>query len=134
MKFDKSPPWLIELFTQATAALPGEARKMFGYHSRFLDGNLYSGLFGATLFVRLGEADRARLLAVPGAAPFDPMGGRPMKEYVVLPRELLDDDRALRDWLDRAADYARSLPVKKASKSRASSRKPKVESRKSKSR
>ena len=123
MKFDKSPPWLIELFTQATAALPGEARKMFGYHSRFLDGNLYSG-----------EADRARLLAVAGAAPFDPVGGRPMKEYVVLPRELLDDDRALRDWLDRAADYARSLPVKKASKSRASSRKPKVESRKSKSR
>jgi TfoX/Sxy family transcriptional regulator of competence genes len=120
MRFEKSPPWLVALFDEVAASLPGERRKMFGYPCLFLGGNLYCGLFQATMMLRLGEQDREALLALPGAAPFDPMGGRPMREYAVLPRDLLDDDRALRDWLRRSAAYASSLPT----------RKPKAEGRK----
>ena len=111
--FTKPPPWLVSLFDELLASTPGERRQMFGYPVGFLDDQLFCGLFGSTLFVRLGEINRKDLLAVAGAALFDPMGGRPMKEYVVIPPALLDDDGAMKSWLRRAADYARSLPPKK---------------------
>jgi len=36
-----------------------------------------------------------------------------MREYVVLPRELLDDAAELRGWLGKAHAYALALPPKK---------------------
>src|SRR5207237_670878 len=88
-------------------------KKMFGSLCNFVGGNLSSGTFAQSLFVRLGDADRARLLAIEGAEPFSPMPGRPMKEYAVVPRAMLDDEKELRLWLRRAADHARTLPEKK---------------------
>ncbi len=71
-------------------------------------------MFEDKLFVRLAETDRATLLAEEGAQPFDPMGGRPMREYVVVPGTWLegDDDDELRAWMMKAARYARTLPPK----------------------
>jgi len=113
MKFEKSPPWLVELFGDALAATPGERRQMFGYPCGFLNGQLFCGLFATSMFVRLCEEDRTALLATEGARVFDPMGGRPMREYVVMPPALLDDAEALRQWLSRAVAYASALPPKK---------------------
>ena len=45
--------------------------------------------------VRLSEADRAKALAEAGAKPFAP-GGRPMREYVVLPPAIVADKREAR--------------------------------------
>jgi TfoX N-terminal domain len=124
MKFEKSPPWLVELFDEALAGTPGERRQMFGYPCGFLNGQLFCGLFASSMFVRLAEADRAALLAVSGARIFDPMGGRPMREYVVVPAELLEDAGELGKWVSRGATYASSLPPKKsAAKKAASARK-----------
>jgi TfoX/Sxy family transcriptional regulator of competence genes len=114
-KFAKPPPWLVTLFDELIAGTAGERRQMFGSPCGFLDGQLFSGVFGAQLFVRLSEEDRAKLLSE-GAQLFDPMGGRPMKEYVVLPAALLDDERAVRRWMDSAVQYARALGPKKAKK------------------
>jgi TfoX-like protein len=121
MKFEKSPPWLVELFDEALAGTPGERRQMFGYPCGFLKEQLFCGLFASSMFVRLGEADRAELLAMEGARTFDPMGGRPMREYVVLPPDLLDDAGQLNRWLSRAATYASSLPPKKSAARKAAS-------------
>jgi TfoX N-terminal domain len=114
MKFEKSPPWLVQLFDEALSGTPGERRQMFGCPCGFLGGQMFCGLFGSSLFVRLGEPDRAALLAVEGAHVFDPMGGRPMREYLVVPQAVLDDAAELRNWLSRATAYAASLPPKKA--------------------
>ena len=115
VKFEKSPPWLVELFAEALAGTPGERRQMFGYPCGFLNGQLFSGLFASSMFVRLGEPDRNELLAREGAGVFDPMGGRPMREYVVLPHTVLDDVGELHRWLSRSAAYAAALPPKKSS-------------------
>ena len=40
------------------------------------------------------------------------MRGRPMREYVVLPAELLEDAAAVRDWTARALAHAAALPPK----------------------
>ncbi|GAC1549931.1 MAG: hypothetical protein NVS2B9_16370 [Myxococcales bacterium] len=114
MKFTRNPPWLVELFESALEGTDAVRRTMFGSACAFVGGNLACGVFGAGVFVRLSGPDRARLLAQPGAAPFDPMGGRPMREYALLPPALFEDERALQGWVGRALDYAGTLPPKKA--------------------
>ncbi|HET6145953.1 MAG TPA: TfoX/Sxy family protein [Polyangia bacterium] len=98
------------------AALPREAsierRKMFGYPAAFVRGNMATGLFREQLIVRLPEERRMELLAEPGSTPFEPMPGRPMKEYVVVSPALVSDARTLRRWIREAAAYAASLPAR----------------------
>lgn len=111
--FSKSPPELVERFGALTAELPGvERRQMFGYPCLFVAGNLVSGLYQDTWHVRLAEPDRAELLALPGARPFEPMPGRPMGGYVVLPPSIVADDDAVSRWVERAVEYGRNLPPK----------------------
>lgn len=111
--FAKSPPELVERFTAiATELRTAERRQMFGYPCLFVGGNLVTGLHQASWFVRVAEADRTELMALPGAGPFTPMPGRPMGRYVVLPASIVADDTALRRWVDRAIAFGRSLPAK----------------------
>jgi len=112
MKIPKPPAALVEVFDAVLAETPGERRLMFGCPCGFLGGNMFCGLFGSTMFVRLGDQDRAALLKLEGAGVFDPMGGRPMKEYVVLPPEMVEDEREAMRWARRAADHAATLPKK----------------------
>ena len=87
---------------------------MFGYPCGFLNGNMFCGLFGATMFIRLSETDRTKLLAMEGASFFDPMSrGKGMSQYIVLPTSVLDDAREARGWLQRSTSYALALPLKK---------------------
>jgi TfoX/Sxy family transcriptional regulator of competence genes len=110
--FTKSPPALVERFAALTSDLPGvEPRQMFGYPSLFVGGNLVTGLHKGWWFVRLGEADRAELLRL-GAGPFEPMPGRAMGGYLVLPPDVFADDAAVLRWVDRAIAFGRSLPPK----------------------
>ena len=110
--FTKAPAELVEAFTDAMRGLEGaEQRKMFGYPSAFVGGQLFTGLFRSSWFVRLPEAQREELTRL-GGSPFDPMPGRPMKEYVVLPEAIRADPGALRSWLERSFAYATSLPPK----------------------
>jgi hypothetical protein len=105
---------VVDLFQQLLTGTGGEPRVMFGQPAGFVNGNLFMGLFGDSLFVRLAEGDRAELLGVEGTALFDPMGGRPMREYVVVPAGWLegDADSELRAWARKAIDYGAALPPK----------------------
>lgn len=91
-------------------------RPMFGNLSAFVRGNMYMGVYGEDLFIRLSEADRAELLKVKGAAVFEPVKGRQMKEYVVVPRSWAGDPAKIRPWAAKALDWSGSLPAKKAKK------------------
>ena len=111
MKLAKSPPELIARFDEV---LPSgvERRVMFGYPAGFVNGNMFMGLFAEHMILRLEESDRRRLLAVKGAAPFEPMPGRPMREYVVVPPAFIAAPVKLRAWVKRALEYAFEMPVK----------------------
>ena len=111
--FAKSPPELIERFHAVTDEIPAaEHRPMFGYPALFVGGNMVSGLYESTWFVRLTDSDQAALLEVEGAGPVEIMPGRAMAGYVSLPPALIADDAAVRTWLERAIAFGRTLPAK----------------------
>ena len=113
MAWRKSPPALIELFDAALPEDPRvERRQMFGYPAAFAGGNMFAGLFEDKCVLRLAEAEREALRSKHGAVGFEPMPGRPMREYSVLPEKLLADRKAFRSWLERGLAYAASLPPK----------------------
>ena len=60
--------------------------KMFGMPCVKSGGKAIAGFWQESVVFKLpGAAARERALAFEGAALFDPMGGRPMKEWVVVP-------------------------------------------------
>ena len=101
---------------------------MFGYPAGFVNGNMFTGLFADKMFVRLPEDSRAELMGI-GGTPFEPMPGRPMREYVVIPEKIIAKPAELKAWAGKALRYGASLPAKKkkptsgASKSGKKSRK-----------
>ncbi len=102
MEWQKSPETLVQTFT---AALPDdpriERRKVFGYPCAFVGGNMFAGLHAASIMVRLPGDAREKLLAEPGASIFEHMPGRPMREYVVVPPQLVAEPRTLSAGLRR---------------------------------
>jgi TfoX/Sxy family transcriptional regulator of competence genes len=108
----KSSPELVERFEAATAGIDGlERRQMFGYPAGFVGGNMVTGLHQESWIVRLPEAERTPRLDA-GWRPFEPMAGRPMREYLALPAEVASDPEAARAMVELAADYVRTLPIK----------------------
>ena len=85
---------------------------MFGHPCAFVSVQMFMGVFGNAVFVRLPEDLRGELLAEEGAGPFEPMAGRPMKEYVTLPAAWLDEPSRAEPWVARALSYGGSLPPK----------------------
>jgi len=118
--FPKSSPALVERYEAALASHPETVgRSMFGYPASFIGGNMATGLCRDDWYVRLPPDEREVLLGIPGAGPFAPMPGRPMREYVVLPPSIVADDAALHGWLRRAIAYGASLPSKDVARPRA---------------
>ena len=89
------------------------ARTMFGQPCAFVNGNMFFGVFGGHLFVRLSEEDRAEAARTPGFTAFEPMPGRAMREYRVLPATVLGNRERARQWAARSLRFASSLPPKK---------------------
>jgi len=99
----KSSPELIALFESVAPDQRGvEARKMFGWPARFVNGNMFMGLHEETLIMRLSEADRTEFLKSKGASIFEPMPGRKMQEYVVAPGAMVKQPEELRKWLQKS--------------------------------
>jgi hypothetical protein len=116
-KWRKSPPELIETLHETVgAALPDDApvdfRPMFGYPCYWTGGNMFFATHQDYLILRLSDEDRAAFLDLPEARVFEPMPGRPMREYVVVPPELVVDRVTLQEWVTKGYGYTASLPPK----------------------
>ena len=88
-------------------------RPMFGNSAAFVNGNMFLALFGRNVAVRLAEDDRQELLRQRGASVFEPMAGRPMKEYVTLPEAWRTQPKKAAAWVERSFAWASALPQKK---------------------
>ena len=89
---------------------PGvEVKPMFGSLGAFVNGNMFAGLFGTDVGVKLDEASLAELAAVEGSGPFGP-AERPMGGYLSLPASFTDEEATA--WLERAREHVATFPPK----------------------
>ncbi len=86
-------------------------KKMFGGLAFMLNGNMCCGVLKDELILRLGPEGGDRALDEPHTHPMD-FTGRPMSNFVVVTPAGVETDDALAGWVDRAVDYASSLPPK----------------------
>lgn len=103
------------LFKDVFGDLPdAQVKAMFGNLAAFVNGNMFAGLFGSEIGLRLSDADREALAAVDGAGPFGPPD-RPMKAYVTVPaawRSASNPDLAA--WVAKALDHTAAMAPKVA--------------------
>src|SRR5688500_11642937 len=91
---------------------PGvEVKPMFGNLGAFVNGNMFMGLFGSDVGLKLADAERSELLEKPGAGPFGP-ADRPMSEWVTIPADWTPEDAG--PWVESALAHIGTLPPKKA--------------------
>jgi len=112
MKLRPSPPELVSTFHAVVPGPPVVTRKMFGFPAAFANGYMFAGLFEDQFIVRLSDHGRDELLA-DGGSLFQPRG-RPMKEYLVVPPEIVADPPALSGWVKKALAYVKRLEPKTA--------------------
>lgn len=88
-----------------------EIKPMFGNVAAFVNGNMFMGLFGPAIGLRLTESQRGELLTVAGSGPFGPEE-RPMKEYVSLPPSWRSESNKTATWVEKALDHTATLSPK----------------------
>ncbi|MBM4345035.1 MAG: hypothetical protein FJ100_16825 [Deltaproteobacteria bacterium] len=92
--------------------------QMFGHPCAFVNGNLFFGTFEQTLIARVGT-DRAAALAQGGVVRvFEPMAGRPWKDYVQIAAGQVGDAE-LRHLVKGALDHTARLAPKVEKKAKA---------------
>jgi TfoX/Sxy family transcriptional regulator of competence genes len=97
-------------------------RPMFGNLSAFVNGNMFAGLFGEDLFVRLPD-DEAEAIRKQGGRSFEPMPGHAMKGYVTVPATWRSKPSATHHFIVSALAFARTLPPKSATGKKAPGKK-----------
>ena len=88
-----------------------EIKPMFGNLGAFVHGNMFAGLFGPAVGVRLAGPDASELAAIEGSGPFGP-DGHAMAGYISLPAAWREDAGLAASWVERARDHVGSLPPK----------------------
>jgi hypothetical protein len=114
-KWVKSSDALSRRFEAALPKHPDlQPRKMFGYPCCFVKGVFFTGLHEEKVVMRLPDEVKAQLPALDGAAAFDPMGGRPMKQWWVVPPSIIGDAGKLSALIADAFGRVQPLPGKAA--------------------
>jgi TfoX/Sxy family transcriptional regulator of competence genes len=113
MDWERPSPDLTRILEEAAEPFAViERRKMFGCPAYYINGNMFAGVYGTQLFLRLPAGSRAELQSDLGAKPFEPIAGRPMKEYVAMPQGIVNDTAALDEWMRRSVEFVSGMPPK----------------------
>lgn len=88
-----------------------EEKKMFGGICFLLNGNLLIGIWKDSLCVRLGPEQAEEALLEPHVKEFD-ITGKPMKGWVLVEPAGVEGDGQLKDWIERALKFVKTLPAK----------------------
>ena len=88
-----------------------EEKKMFGCICFFINGNALVGVWKDRLIARLGPDEGEAALREPHVRAFD-ITGRPMKKWVAIEPKGVEDDEQLKEWIERAVKFVKTLPKK----------------------
>ena len=85
--------------------------KMFGCICFLLNGNALAGVWKDRLIARLGPDEGEAALREPHVRAFD-ITRRPMRNWVAVEPEGVEDDDQLKEWVERATKFVKTLPKK----------------------
>jgi hypothetical protein len=89
-----------------------EVRKMFGCIAFLLGGKAAVGVWKRSLIVRVGPDGYEEALLEPHVREFD-ITGRPMRGWVAVGPDGVEDDGQLGEWVRRAVRFVGTLPPKR---------------------
>ena len=105
-------PIRYEQMMRAAEGYDVRARRMFGGMGIYTGEKMFAFLMGEDIGLKLSPEDIQEALTMPGAEPLRPEpNAEPMKEYVRMPREVLDNYDKFIFWVERSASYARNKTV-----------------------
>jgi TfoX/Sxy family transcriptional regulator of competence genes len=90
-------------------------KPMFGNLSAFVNGNMFCGLFGEDLFVRLPDPE-IEAVKRQGGQDFEPVAGHKMSGYVIVPATWRAKPAPASTLIKRALTLTRAMPAKVAKK------------------
>ena len=99
---------------ECLARHPGiEERTLFGCACFLVGGNVVVGAWRDSLITRIGPEAYDDALLEPHVSEFD-ITGRPMRGWVVVDPEGVEDDERLNDWIQRALRFGSRPPAERA--------------------
>jgi TfoX/Sxy family transcriptional regulator of competence genes len=117
MAWKKPSEELSQFLDERMASFNVKKKKMFGCPVYFANDNMISGVFENDIFIRLSEQERKKISSESDEVmPFEPVKGRIMKEYVVLPDSLYNDPEKFYELLRSSYEYVSTLPSKQKKK------------------
>ncbi len=87
-----------------------QVKPMFGNLGAFVNGNMFMGLFGSDLGIKLAPVDAAEFRLIEGVGPFGP-AERPIGGYLTLPPSLTAAESGR--WIARSLHHVAALPPRK---------------------
>lgn len=101
-------PLRYEQMMRAAEAYDVRARRMFGGMGIYTGEKMFAFLVGEDIGLKLAPQDLEEAMKLPGAGPMRPdKDMEPMREYVKMPREVLDNLEDFMLWVEKSAAYAR---------------------------
>src|SRR5258706_7165325 len=88
-------------------------RPMFGQLSAFVNGNMFCGIYGEELMVRLPETEIAAVKKQ-GGRDFEPVAGHKMGGYVIMPGDWRAKPAPAAALIKKALAHTRAMPAKTA--------------------
>ncbi len=100
---------------QAGDAYEVRARRMFGGMGVYTGERMFAFLVDNDVALKLCPEDYQEAFSIPGASEMCPEAGAdPLKEYVKLPKTVLDNADEFMKWVERSAEYVRNRSARLA--------------------
>lgn len=107
-------PGLAQRIREILGAHPGlTERRMFGGLAFLINGYMFMGVQNATLMARVGPERYADALVLKHVREMD-FTGKPLKGYVYVDPEGIEEDAELEKWVNWCASFVTAMPPKAA--------------------
>jgi DNA transformation protein len=101
-------PLRYEQMMRAAEAYDVRARRMFGGMGIYTGEKMFAFLVGEEIGLKLSPEHLGEAMKMAGAGPMKPdKDAEPMREYVRMPKDVLDNLDTFLFWVERSANYAR---------------------------
>lgn len=104
-------PVRYEQMMKAASTFDVRARRMFNGMGIYTGEKMFAFLYEDEIGLKLPPEELEQALAMPGAGPVQPdPNSDPMREYVKLPPDVINNFEIFTVWVEKSANYARRKP------------------------